>query len=167
MTRQVTLHLGVATYDGQTGIATIDAQLENISKHAIYGPITLHVRLINSRLGDIRIINSDNNLDREGAIWDFSSELNGGVLAVGAKSRPKYLQFHIDEHPEALRSGFANALFLEVKAQVFGSAVARGAREGTAKRVASNATRLVLPSHPASMSGPASSGSNATISIKE
>jgi hypothetical protein len=97
VTDDVTLDFKDAKYDRQTGELSVDAYLGNTSDKALKPPLYIRVLSLDSKIGAPTIKNASNNQTREGAVWDFSSELpnkNSG-LPPGKVCSPKRLVFHL------------------------------------------------------------------------
>ncbi|HEY2974629.1 MAG TPA: sialidase family protein [Pyrinomonadaceae bacterium] len=97
ITDRVVLRFNEAIYDRSKHTITVDAYLENTSREAISGQIKLQLISLRSELGQVSVANSDNRIERAGAIWDFSQQVENGVLKAGARSRPKELAFLVSE----------------------------------------------------------------------
>src|SRR6266496_5102153 len=122
VTDRVVLHLELAIYDPSKGTVTTDASLENISKEPIHGPVKMRLLSLNSYLGKISVVDSNNNSDYFGAAWDFTQEIDKGVLNAGMRSRSKRMEFHIASL-DASRSALALQLMVAIKGmKVFASA---------------------------------------------
>ncbi|HEY6182680.1 MAG TPA: hypothetical protein VIW67_10555, partial [Terriglobales bacterium] len=66
--------------------------LENTSADTIRGPIKLRVLELISDLGTVKILNADGGGEFEGAVWDFTPQLAGGLLAPKSRSGEKTLR---------------------------------------------------------------------------
>ena len=89
----------------------------------MYGPVKLCLLSLSSRLPWISVANSDNNIDQVGSVWDFTRELEKGVLNGGARSRSKHLEFRINMgDPGRFREVFE--LMVLGRLKVFGPATA-------------------------------------------
>src|SRR6266496_105510 len=113
VTDRVILHLESAIYDPSKGTVTTDASLENISKEPIHGPVKMRLLSFNSYLGEISVLDSNNN-EYFGAAWDFTREIDNGVLKSGSRSRSKRMEFHIASF-DANRSALALQLMVGIK----------------------------------------------------
>lgn len=97
VTDDVTLDFKNAKYDRQTGDLSIDAYLGNTSDKTLKPPLLIRVLSLDSKIGSASIENASNQQTREGAVWDFSSELpdKTGGLPPGRVCSPKRLVFHL------------------------------------------------------------------------
>jgi hypothetical protein len=83
-------------YDGKRGEVTANAYLTNTSKDAIKGPIKVRAIAVKSDAGEIRVENADNGVEKNGAVWDFTEQLEEGGLPPGKQtSKPKRLVFSV------------------------------------------------------------------------
>jgi hypothetical protein len=121
VTDRVKVFLGPAVYNRAKHMVTVEASLENTSKEQLRGIVRVQLLSLSSPLGKALVVNADNNLDQAGAIWDFTQQLENGVLNAGERSRPKRLEFYLTEMPEAARAYKAWLSIIQVQAQVFAS----------------------------------------------
>jgi len=89
------LYRGDQHYDTERGMFTIKMVLRNKTNKRIFGPISLQAVAINSELGPVEVLNSDNGERRAGAIWDLSDALPRGVLEPFRTTRPFSLNFQL------------------------------------------------------------------------
>jgi len=113
------VELSKPSLDRGTGTLTLSAQLKNITKDTIEGPIKVRVLTLESELGVPEIANADNSERGTGAVWDFTSSVSGPLLSMGLSS-PKTLTFRLaDLRPllagTAMKSGVVN-----MSARVYG-----------------------------------------------
>lgn len=126
MYRQVKLSCPSPIYDRAKHVISVDASIENASKEPLRGRIKVVVVSLNSRLGRIAVANSDDLANHEGAVWDFTEQIENGALAAGAQSRFKRLEFRLAERPDVDR--FLRRLMVSVEAKVFVSPSSNGTR---------------------------------------
>src|SRR4029077_18266292 len=67
------------------------------SSEVILGPVKIRVLSMRSPTGahNLSVANPDNSEGGEGAVWDFTSVLNGGRLRPGERSGAKRLEFRL------------------------------------------------------------------------
>jgi hypothetical protein len=94
ISKSVSLELSKPVFDRARGTLTANAQLKNISKGTVEGPVKVRVLTLESELGVPEITNADNGKAGSGAIWDFSSQVSG-PLASMKLSGPKTLTFRV------------------------------------------------------------------------
>ncbi len=70
-------------YDMKTHSVDFELRLENSSKATIRGPLKVRVLDVGSYVGDVTIQEDGMERSVEGAVWDFSSLLPGGVFQPG------------------------------------------------------------------------------------
>jgi hypothetical protein len=80
-----------------TGLVTMAFRLKNTSKGPLAGPLKLRLLALRSELGEPSAANADNGLEHAGAVWDFTAQLPGGVLAPGATTAAKTLTFRLTD----------------------------------------------------------------------
>ena len=84
------------SYDPRRDVITLDARIKNASKDPLSGPIKVRVLSVYSDRSDgVTILNSDNEKNAAGAVWDFSGLINGNALKPNEASEPKKLIFHL------------------------------------------------------------------------
>ncbi len=101
ISQQVIISYTKPHYDYTSGTATVDAQIQNVSRETIKAPLKARVTYLGSAAGGkVSILNSDNGAAGTGAVWNFSPLLSRTDLIPGAKSSVKHLKFSItDLHP--------------------------------------------------------------------
>ena len=122
ITQKVYLDFGAAYYDPSSKTISAEVHLTNTSNETLSGPIKVKVLSVASKVGMPEIINSDNQLLRSGAIWDFSTLLDGNILRPGARTKPKRIQLRLTD-PGPLRpvSGTRFAVnFANIETKVLG-----------------------------------------------
>ena len=92
----VKLQMSRPVFDRKTGLITAKAQLKNISKDPIRGPVKVRVLTLESEMGVPEITNADNGLTGTGAIWDFSQQVSGDLTSMKV-SEPKTLTFKVSD----------------------------------------------------------------------
>jgi hypothetical protein len=70
-------------YDMKTHSVDFELRLRNASKATIQGPLGVRVLDVGSYVGDVTIQEEGKEKNIEGAVWDFSSLLPGGVFQPG------------------------------------------------------------------------------------
>ena len=79
-------------YDMKTHSVDFELRLENAGKAAIHGPLKVRVLDAGSYVGDVTIQESGTEKGIEGAVWDFSSLLPGGVFQPGYVTKPIHVK---------------------------------------------------------------------------
>jgi hypothetical protein len=74
-----------------------DVQLENLSEDTFHGLLKMRVLDLNSDLGVPEIINADEGGKGEGAVFDFTSLLEGQELKPHAVTKPKHIKMRMVE----------------------------------------------------------------------
>ena len=101
-------------YDPATGNISFAAQVQNVSKETITGPVKIRVLSVASPAGGaVKIRSADNGETAVSAVWDFSQLLSDNQLKPGEKSGIKHLEFSVTNLPsleEALRVGRPGSL---------------------------------------------------------
>lgn len=97
ISRSLSLELSRQSFDRATGTLSLTAQLRNTSKDTVVAPVKVRVLRLESQLGIPEILNTDNGENGTGAVWDFSPQLSGAVLAPGGVSSPRTLTFRITD----------------------------------------------------------------------
>lgn len=118
ITDRIALDLRRVVYDPSKHLVAVDASIENMSKDIIRGPIKLHLLSLSSLLGPISVLNSDNHIEGAGTVWDFTEQLENGMLKAGARSRPRRLEFRIAKIPEGDRPYDALVRMINIRARV-------------------------------------------------
>jgi hypothetical protein len=118
-----------------TGVVEADVVLENMSKDTIRAPLKMRLLDLSSELGVPRVANADAGGTGEGAVWDVTSLVGGGVLLPGQRTRPKRIQFSMTDmatlRPSALSARTGLAVF---NVKILAGSVARAAaKDSTAK----------------------------------
>jgi hypothetical protein len=104
ITDKVTMEMNEASYDRTSDLVKVNVQLKNKSSAVLEGPIKLRVLKLQSALGIVEIVNSDNGLKEDGAVWDFSAQLKERVLRPNEFSGTKTLIFRLTK-PKPFREG--------------------------------------------------------------
>ncbi|MGB9105125.1 MAG: hypothetical protein WCC59_10220, partial [Terriglobales bacterium] len=78
-------------------VVEVDLELENRSEDTIHGPLKLRLLDLNSELGVPEIVNADNSVKGEGAVFDFTPLLDGAELKPHAITKPKRIRIHMAE----------------------------------------------------------------------
>ncbi len=117
-TQKAFLLFGRPIYDRSSHTVTVDAVLENTSKEPLRGPIKLRILSLDSRLGQISVANSNNGMTKAGAVWDFTEQLENGILNEGKRSRPKRLELRLIETPKTNRPYRDLSQMIEVHAKI-------------------------------------------------
>jgi hypothetical protein len=123
VTERVRLLMGRPIYDREKHSVTIDARLENNSKDSFRGPIKVQLVSLSSQFAQVLVGNSDNNVERVGAIWDFTQQLKNGLLNSSARSESRRLEFSLTENPGATRSYEALVNMIQLQVKVLAGAV--------------------------------------------
>jgi hypothetical protein len=120
ISKSVTLQISAdASLDRSNGTLKLNARLKNTSKDTIEGPIKIRVLTLESELGVPEILNADNGEHGTGAIWDFTSTLNGPLTTwqLGAN---KTLVFKLSD-VRSLRPGRdLKSNLVKIDARVYG-----------------------------------------------
>jgi len=90
-------------YHRKSGLAEADVVIENASRDTIRTPLKARVLELGSDLGYARVSNADAGGDGEGAVWDLTTNVNGGVLLPGQQTTAKRIQFAVRDLPQVLR----------------------------------------------------------------
>jgi hypothetical protein len=96
LTQSVAVAFAKTEYDSAGRVVALDVTLTNTGEKALIAPLKLRVISLSSSSAVPILLDSENRRPGAGAILDFSSELEQGRLAPGAKSRPKRLRFRLD-----------------------------------------------------------------------
>jgi len=124
VTHDVRFRVTSTTLDFAQRIFTITLEIENTSARSIHGPLRAVMRhfldAVDNGLGlrNLAVANADNQSAGLGATWVF--EVPGGVLASGARSRPRTIQFIFDGGVPEFPEGYLSPGF-----QVFGHTTPR------------------------------------------
>jgi hypothetical protein len=94
---KLTLVVESTRFDVTSGTARLQVSLVNASSQTISGPVKLRVIDLQSELGIAEIVNADNRMRAQGAVWDLSSLLTNGKLAPSQKSKVRTLIFHLSD----------------------------------------------------------------------
>jgi hypothetical protein len=122
VTSKIDLDVVEASFDRARGEGTLNIRLKNVSKDTIVGPIKLRALIVTSELGVAHILNADNGLTSDGAMWDYSSLLENNMLPPGGTSGVKALRFRItDLKPFRQPNGSYKWIFADVNAIVLGT----------------------------------------------
>ncbi|HEY2975528.1 MAG TPA: sialidase family protein [Pyrinomonadaceae bacterium] len=97
ISKQAMVKLSDPTFDQTTGLLKVTAQLQNVSKDILKGPVKIRVLKIVPALGVAQITNADNGQSDAGAVWDFSSVIPKEGLAPMTMSEAKTLTFRITD----------------------------------------------------------------------
>lgn len=93
----VGLQLSNWSFNATDGTLKMSAQIKNLSRDTIKGPLKIRVLTLESALGVPEVTNADNNEKGAGATWDFTAELPRDGLTSMRVSAPKVLTFRISE----------------------------------------------------------------------
>jgi hypothetical protein len=97
VTSKIATELVDATYDRSTNQATIQVRLKNTSKDTIVSPVKVRAITLMSPIGAPFVVNPDNCITDEGAVWNFSSVIKNGQLAPGESSEVKAIVIRFDD----------------------------------------------------------------------
>ena len=96
-------------YDPSTGKISFEAQVQNISRDTINGPVKICVLSVASPAGGtVRLLSADNGEAGVRAVWDFSQLLTDNQIKPGEKSGIKHMEFSVSNLPDleqAIRVG--------------------------------------------------------------
>jgi hypothetical protein len=82
--------------------------------------------MVTSELGVAHVVNADNGVATDGAMWDFIPLVEGNVLAPGSMSDVKSLRFRLtDVRPFRQPNGTYKWIFADVNAIVMGQVQSR------------------------------------------
>jgi hypothetical protein len=84
-------------WDRSTGIVEADIALQNLSTDTISGALMMRLVTLSSDVGTVEVVNSDLGGKGEGAVFDFTSLLNGGVLRPQEWTKPKHVRFRVKQ----------------------------------------------------------------------
>jgi hypothetical protein len=84
-------------YDERGKRISATVRLKNISKDTIRGSVKLRLLSTASDIALVKAANSENGVSGPGAVWDFSSLLQGGVLLPDQESGDKQLLFSLSD----------------------------------------------------------------------
>jgi hypothetical protein len=97
VTSSVRFETGGMDYNRDTSEVVVRARLKNYGTRPVAGQLKIRLLQLNSDLAVARIENADNNVKGPGAIWDFTSLLNGKPLAPGEATPSRDLRFRVSE----------------------------------------------------------------------
>jgi len=97
ISNKVTLDYSYVSYERTNGVLTVTAKLTNKSKELIGGPIKIRLLSLGSQLAAISVVNAQNGMAGEGAIWDFTQALPSAGLAPGASTSTQPLVFRLTD----------------------------------------------------------------------
>ncbi len=97
ISKSVNLELSKLSFDRETGNVSIMAQVKNISKDTVEGPVKVRVLTLESESGVPEITNADNGQNGTGAVWDFTGQISGSKLESMKLSEPKKLTLRITD----------------------------------------------------------------------
>jgi hypothetical protein len=100
-----------------TGMVEADLELVNTSEDTITGPLVVRVLDLTSEAGAAEIIGADAGGSGEGAVWDFSSRMDGERLAPGERTAPLHVRIRVS-NAGPLRAGLSpvtNLVFFTTK----------------------------------------------------
>lgn len=100
-----------------TGTIEADLELVNTSGDTITAPLLVRVLDLTSEAGVAAIIGADAGGSGEGAVWDFSSRVEGGRLAPGARTAQLHVRIRVSD-AGPLRAGLSpvtNLVFVTTK----------------------------------------------------
>jgi hypothetical protein len=89
------LEVDSTDFDAAKNVVTLTVHLKNTSKEVVVGPLKGRVRRTSSNVGNVAIVNADNHLQGQGAVWDFSSLLRSGQLKPDESSQTRKLIFEL------------------------------------------------------------------------
>lgn len=82
-------------YDMKAHAVDFDLRLENVGKGVIRGPLKVRVLDAGSYVGDVTIEENGKERSVEGAVWDFSSLLPGGVFQPGYVTKSIHVRLFV------------------------------------------------------------------------
>jgi hypothetical protein len=95
----VMLYGGTQHYDNASATLRVCLRLGNRGPRALKTPIWLEAMDVESPLGTVSILDSNNGIDGSGAIWDVSSSVASGQIPPGGDSKPFCLLFRLRNCP--------------------------------------------------------------------
>jgi hypothetical protein len=121
---RATLDLEDAFYDRASGTVTANVYLVNSSEDTLRAPLFVRVLSLTSAMGRPTITNADRGGPGPGAVLDFTSLIEGGSLAPGARSSARRVVFALeDARPvRPLRSTDAVTDFVRFRAKILSGA---------------------------------------------
>ena len=117
-------------------ICLVAASATLASKATLTGPLKVRALELNSVLGSVGVVNADNHADGEGAVFDFTAQLDGNTLAPDAFTRSRTLVFrfpNMSAKPFFVGKEFESE-WLTLHAQVLAGAVQEPAGESEGKK---------------------------------
>jgi hypothetical protein len=90
---RLTVVLGSPRLEKRTSTISMEVAVKNTSKEAVAGPIKVKLLSVRSALGAPEVVTTDNGKNGPGAVWDFTSLLDGGRLEAGKQSKTKKVTF--------------------------------------------------------------------------
>ena len=94
---KIALDLIDLSYDDRNRTVTVEASLRNKGKEPVEGKFLLRVLSLSSDVGLVQLTNAENSVRGAGALFDFTSQVKGGVLKPDESSSTKKLVFHLDD----------------------------------------------------------------------
>jgi hypothetical protein len=94
---KVKLHFSNRRLFRSSRLVEVDVEIENLSADTLHGPLKLRVLDLNSQLGVAEIVNADEGGKGEGAVFDFTSLLDGGELKPHVTTQPKRIRIQMTE----------------------------------------------------------------------
>jgi hypothetical protein len=95
ISKPVTFRFSNNRFNAPSSIFYVDLALINSGPAPICGPLHLSGSGLRSDYGAVEIDNADNGIRGDGAIWDMTGALEGGVLRPWSTSMPRTLAFKI------------------------------------------------------------------------
>ena len=125
LSNRVALELTNNGYDRRSNTLRVTAQLKNVSQETISGPVKIRVVRLESQVGVLEILNTDNGERGIGAVWDLTSLLRNGVLLPDSMSAGRELEFRLSDL-QPLKSGRDyQKVLVDFEARVLGRAGSR------------------------------------------
>jgi hypothetical protein len=120
---RVTVVLGSPRLEKRTSTISMEVAVKNTSKEAVAGPIKVRLLSLRSALGAPEVVTTDNGERGPGAVWDFTSLLDGGRLEAGKQSKAKKVTFRFAGKWSPPRR-WQDMGWLDIDARAFGKAQA-------------------------------------------
>jgi hypothetical protein len=84
-------------FSRRSGALDLDLQIENESSVQIRAPLKIRVLNLAPGAGAVRIVDTNAGGTSEGAVWDFSNLLPGGILEAHKRTAPKHLHIKLEQ----------------------------------------------------------------------
>jgi len=125
LSSRVSLQTLSTSYDRQNNRLTFRTVLHNSSKSdTVRGPLKVRVLVLTSENAKtVEIANPDNQVRGVGAVWDFTSQLKGGMLLPDSLSTPKDLVFQLSGLSRFREGTELHLGFVNMDAKVLGPAM--------------------------------------------